>query len=194
MSQNRAAMKILPRLPILAFVALFTTLPLAANAATFTVTTNGYADNALLPSDMAFDKNDAGGKPCGGVNKAPGFAWTGAPDKTVSYAIMLVDPGGQAGAGVNHWIAYNIPASASGISAADIAASKYTTGRGTGDLVQYRGPCSPIGDAPHHYDLLLVALDAPPSFPAGLDKDGLLAAMKGHVLGVTTTMFRFQRT
>ncbi len=179
---------------VLAFAALFTSLPLAANAASFVVTTTGYADNALVPAEMNFDKNDAGGKPCGGVNKAPGWTWANAPEKTVSYAILVVDPGGQAGAGVNHWVLYNIPASATGISTAEIAASKYTTGKGTGDLVTYRGPCPPIGDAPHHYDMLLIALDAPPSFPAGLDKDGLVAAMKGHVLGVTTTTFRAQRT
>jgi hypothetical protein len=28
---------------------------------------------------------------------------------------------------------------------------------------------------------------------AGLDHDGVLAAIKGHILGTTTTVFRFQR-
>ena len=186
-------MKILSRMLVLAFAVLFTSVPLAASAAPFVVSTNGYADNSLLPAEMAFDKNDAGGKPCGGVNKGPGWTWSGASEKTVSYALLLVDPGGAGGAGVNHWVLYNIPASVTSISTADIAAAKYTPGKGTGDLVGYRGPCPGIGDAPHHYDLLVLALDAPPAFPAGLDKDGLIAAMKGHVLGVTTTTFRFQR-
>jgi Raf kinase inhibitor-like YbhB/YbcL family protein len=186
-------MKMTYRLLVVALAVLFTSLPLSANAAAFTITTNGFADNALLPADMGFDKNDAGGHSCGGVNKAPGWTWSNAPGKTASFAILIVDPGGQAGAGVNHWVEYNIPASATGISTADIAAVKYTNGTGTGDLATYRGPCPAVGDAPHHYDVLLIALDAPPTFAPGLDKDGLVALMKGHVLGVTTTTFRFAR-
>jgi hypothetical protein len=29
--------------------------------------------------------------------------------------------------------------------------------------------------------------------PAGLDHDGVVAAIKDHILGATTTVFRFQR-
>jgi hypothetical protein len=179
---------------ILAFALLFASLPVAANAAGFVISANGQTDNAMLPAAMGFDKMDSSGaRSCGGVNQAPGFSWANPPAKTTSYAILEVDPDGRAGLGVNHWVIYNIPGSASGISAADIAAGKYTPGRGTGDLVGYRGPCPPPGDAPHHYIVTLFALDAPPEFPTGLDHDGVVAAMKGHVLGATTTIMRFQR-
>jgi Raf kinase inhibitor-like YbhB/YbcL family protein len=182
------------RMLILAFTVLFASLPVAANAAGFTISANGEADNAMLPAAMGYDKTDSSGvRLCGGVNRAPGFSWANAPAKTVSYAILEVDPDGRGGLGVNHWVIYNIPGSASGISAAEIAAGKYTPGRGTGDLVGYRGPCPPPGDAPHHYIVQLFALDAPPDFPAGLDHDGVVAAMKGHTLGATTTIMRFQR-
>ncbi|HEV8022583.1 MAG TPA: YbhB/YbcL family Raf kinase inhibitor-like protein [Candidatus Lustribacter sp.] len=179
---------------ILALAVLFASLPVAANAAGFVISANGIADNTLLPADMAFDKMDASNvRTCGGTNRAPGFSWANPPDKTASYAILEVDPDGRAGLGVNHWVIYNIPVSASGISAAEIAAGKYTPGRGTGDLVGYRGPCPPPGDSPHHYIVTLYALDTPATLPAGLDHDGVVAAMKGHVLGATTTIFRFQR-
>ena len=180
------------RMLVLAFAVLFASLPVAANAAGFVISANGMADNAMLSKDMGFDKASSEGRPCGGVNRAPGFTWANPPDKTQSYAILEVDPDGRAGLGVNHWVIYNIPASATGINTAEIAAGKYTPGRGTGDLVGYRGPCPPLGDAPHHYIVTLFALDAPPAFPAGLDHDGVLAAMKGHVLGATTTIMRFQ--
>jgi hypothetical protein len=39
----------------------------------------------------------------------------------------------------------------------------------------------------------LFAVDAPTAFPAGLDHDGVVAAMKGHVLGATSAIFRLQR-
>jgi Raf kinase inhibitor-like YbhB/YbcL family protein len=181
------------RMLILAFTVLFASLPVAANAAGFVISANGQADNAMLPAAMGFDKQDASGKSCGGINQAPGFSWSNAPAKTTSYAILEVDPDGRGGLGVNHWVIYNIPGSATGISTADIAAGKYTPGRGTGDLVGYRGPCPPPGDAPHHYVVTLFALDSTPDFPAGLDHDGTMAAMKGHILAATTTVMRFQR-
>jgi Raf kinase inhibitor-like YbhB/YbcL family protein len=186
-------MQTIYRMLVLAFAVLFASLPVAANAAGFVISTNGEADNALLPAAMGFDKMGGDGKSCGGVNQAPGFSWANPPDKTQSYAILEVDPDGRGGLGVNHWVIYNIPASATGINTADIAAGRYTPGRGTGDLVGYRGPCPPTGDSPHHYIVQLFALDAPPAFPAGLDHDGVLAAMKGHILGATSTIMRFQR-
>jgi Raf kinase inhibitor-like YbhB/YbcL family protein len=181
---------------MLAAVAAFTLAgaPAVAGAAAFTVTANGFADNALLPADFGFDKMSSDNvHSCGGTNKAPGFTWTGTPANTQSFAILEVDPDGGRGAGINHWVIYNIPGSASSISTAEIASGKYTSGRGTGDLVGYRGPCPPSGDSPHHYILTVYALDAPPSMDAGLDRTGVVAAMKGHVLGATTTIFRFQR-
>jgi Raf kinase inhibitor-like YbhB/YbcL family protein len=179
---------------VLAFAVVFASLPLAASAAEFTLAANGMADDAMIPNEMGFNKTDAKGVSCGGVNRAPTLAWSNAPANTQSYAILEVDPGGASGAGVNHWVVYNIPASASGISSAEVAAGKYSPGRGAGDLVGYRGPCPPVGDAPHHYLFTLIALDLPPTLAAGLDHDGLLAAMKGHVLGTTTLVERYQRT
>lgn len=182
------------RLLIFAFAVLFTSLPVAASAAAFTLSADGMADNTLLPAAMGFDGKDASGAhSCGGVNRAPSLSWVNPPDKTQSYAILEVDPDGRAGLGVDHWVLYNIPGSAAGISSADITAGKYTTGRGTGDLTRYRGPCPPPGDAPHHYMFQLFALDTPPTMPAGLDHDGVVAAIKGHVLRATTTILRFER-
>jgi Raf kinase inhibitor-like YbhB/YbcL family protein len=181
------------RLLVLAFALLFASLPLTANAAGFALTAAGMADNALMSPDMGFNKSDAKGVSCGGVNKAPTLAWSSAPAGTQSYAILEVDPSGASGAGVNHWVIYNIPGSATGMSTVEIADGKYTPGRGTGDLVGYRGPCPPIGDLPHHYVFTLFALDAPPGMTAGLDHDGLLAAMKGHVLATTTFVARAER-
>jgi Raf kinase inhibitor-like YbhB/YbcL family protein len=186
-------MKTLVRSFIAAFVLLFASLPLAAGAAGFELTAAGMADDAQWPADMAFAGQDAGKNPCGGTNRAPTLSWSGAPAAAQSFAILEVDPQGQGGLGVNHWVLYNIAPSATGITSAEIAAGKYTPGRGTNDLVGYRGPCPPKGDTPHHYIFTLMALDLAPSLPAGLDHDGVLAAVKGHVLGTSTAVFRFAR-
>lgn len=105
---------------------------------------------------------------------------------------MMFDPDGRAGLGVSHWVLYNVPGTVNALSSAEIAAKKYTVGRGTGDLVGYRGPCPPHGDAPHHYILTIYALDLAPTLPSGLDRDGLFKAMAGHIKGATTTVMRFQ--
>jgi len=187
-------MKIAYRVLILALCVFFAGVPAIANAAGFAISTNGYADDAILPASDGYDKMSPDNVHlCGGTNHAPGFSWVNPPANTQSYAILVVDPDGREGLGVNHWVVYNIPGTANGVSTADIAGAKFTPGRGTGDYVGYRGPCPPIGDAPHHYIVTLFAIGTAPMLPAGLDHDGTLAAIKGHVLGATTTVFRFQR-
>lgn len=122
-------MKISHRLLVLAFALVFASAPLAANAAGFTVTSNGLADNAMMPDEMRGSAPDANKVSCGGTDKAPGVSWANPPAKTESYAILEVDPDGRAGLGVNHWVLYNIPVSATGINTADVAAGKYTQGK-----------------------------------------------------------------
>jgi Raf kinase inhibitor-like YbhB/YbcL family protein len=187
-------MKTASRLILLAAVVLFASLPLPAAGAGFLISINGFADDAMLPPADGFNQMSADHvHSCGGTNHAPGFVWTNPPAKTQSYAILEVDPDGRGGLGVDHWVVYNIPGSATTISSDDIAGGKFTPGRGTGDVVGYRGPCPPMGDAPHHYVLTLYALDIPPALPAGLDHEGVITAVKGHIVGATTAVFRFQR-
>jgi len=165
----------------------------AAYAAGFALSANGMTDNAMLTKDGAFDKTRASdGGACGGKNVPPGFSWINPPAGTQSYALLMFDPDGLGGKGVSHWVLYNIPGSVTSLSPADIDAKKYTPGRGTGDLVGYRGPCPPSGDAPHHYVLTLYATDLPPTLPAGLDRPGVFQAIDGHVKGATTTIMRYQ--
>lgn len=186
-------MKISYRLFVLAFALLFASLPLAASAAGFVISATGIAEDTILPADMGFSGPDGNKVSCGGTNRAPSLTWANAPAAAQSFAILEVDPQGQAGAGVNHWVLYNIPQSATGITTSEAAAGKYTPGRGTNDLVGYRGPCPPVGDTPHHYIFTILALNLAPSLPAGLDHDGVIAAIKGHVIGTASAAFRFQR-
>jgi Raf kinase inhibitor-like YbhB/YbcL family protein len=187
--------RMLHRAFALTLAAALAALPLVAQAQTtgFVISANGMADNALLTKEGGSDTMSSDGKrACGGLNRAPGFTWINPPAKTQSYAILEEDPDGRGGLGVHHWVHYNIPASVTAFSSADIAAKKYTPGMATGNIAGYRGPCPPLGDGPHHYIVTLYALDAPPAFPPGLDHDGVLAAMKGHILAATTTIMRFQ--
>jgi hypothetical protein len=55
----------------------------------------------------------------------------------------------------------------------------------------YDGPCPPGGT--HRYYFKLYALDAMLNLKAGLTKEDLLAAIKGHVLAEAQVMGKYKR-
>jgi Raf kinase inhibitor-like YbhB/YbcL family protein len=167
----------------LSIAALLTTaLPALAN---LTVSSSGFQDGVLASTDYGNNTNDSAGRPCGGQGISPALAWSGAPPNTQSYAITMYDPEGRGGLGVSHWVLYNIPASVTSLGRGEGAGpnAKYTPGKGQGDWIGYRGPCPGPGDAPHHYTIVVYALDLPPNLPPGLDRDGLFKAISGHTVG-----------
>jgi Raf kinase inhibitor-like YbhB/YbcL family protein len=113
--------------------------------------------------------------------------WSNAPAGTRSFAILMYDIDGQSGAGVSHWVAYNIAAGVTELAEGDgTAGRKFTGGRGTRGEANYLGPCPPRGDGPHHYTFTIIALDLEPTLAPGLTREAFLEAAKGHQLGATT--------
>jgi Raf kinase inhibitor-like YbhB/YbcL family protein len=179
------------RLAVIAAVALTSALPLAARADTFTVSSPAFTDNGLMSPRTANTRLAPDGQPCGGQNISPSISWSGAPAKTKSYAITLIDPDGHKGLGVVHWVAYNFPASQTSLPEGQPAAGG-TPGK-TSEASGYSGPCPPLGAAPHHYLIQVYALDASLALPPGLDRDALLKAIEPHIIGVTSYGARFGR-
>ena len=46
---------------------------------------------------------------CVGENISPPLAWSGVPEGTKSFALLLFDPEGRAAGGVSHMVVYGIP-------------------------------------------------------------------------------------
>jgi len=70
--------------------------------------------------------------PCPGKNISPELAWHNAPDGTKSFAILMYDVDGQYGAGVSHWVAYNIAPTTTELKEGDATAGTgFTGGAGT---------------------------------------------------------------
>jgi Raf kinase inhibitor-like YbhB/YbcL family protein len=103
------------------------------------------------------------------------------------------DPDAPVGTWV-HWVIYNIPASARGLSEAvstdsqlaDGSMQGTTSARSTG----YHGPCPPSGT--HRYFFKLYALDMMLSL-TNADKEKLLKAMEGHILAQAELMGTFSK-
>jgi Raf kinase inhibitor-like YbhB/YbcL family protein len=95
---------------------------------------------------------------------SPQLAWTNAPAGTKSFAILMYDVDGQFGAGVSHWVAYNIAPTVHELAEGDgTAGRKFTGGSGTRGNANYLGPCPPRGDGQHHYLITVIALDVDPA-------------------------------
>ncbi len=158
----------------------------AAQAADpFILTSSAFKDGTPLALKNA--GNNKANPNCVGENVSPPLAWANPPAGTKSYALLMVDPEGRNGAGVIHWLAYNIPASVTGFAEGETSkpSPKYTGGKGTAGQTVYQGPCTPPG-AYHHYTFTLVATDLEPgTLQPGLTRDELLKALEGHGKGAT---------
>ncbi|EGE58972.1 putative phosphatidylethanolamine-binding protein [Rhizobium etli CNPAF512] len=99
---------------------------------------------------------------CTGKNISPELTWSGAPEGTKSFAVMVYDPDAPTGSGWWHWSVFNIPADASKIATGASGDKKLPAGAVEGHTdfgtSGYGGACPPVGDAPHHYQFTVYAL------------------------------------
>jgi len=101
---------------------------------------------------------------CKGRNVSPALVWSGEPAGTQSFAVTMVDTDARNGAGWWHWSVFNIPASVHGLAAGagsegsgDLPAGA-VQGRTDYGFSHYGGPCPPVGDHAHHYEVTVYAL------------------------------------
>jgi len=151
---------------------LLATLCSAATAADpFTLTSTMFKDGTMVPQKITNK-----GANCSGENISPQLSWSNVPAGTKSLAIMLVDPEGAGGAGVNHWVAYGIDPSVTGLEEGEASkpSPKFVGGKGSGGKDIWQGPCAGPG-APHHYTFVLVATELEPKeLQPGLTRPELL--------------------
>jgi Raf kinase inhibitor-like YbhB/YbcL family protein len=119
---------------------------------------------------------------------SPRLEWPAVP-KAQSYAVITEDPDAHPIRPFVHWVAWNIPADQTALPEGLQEQPRLTEpegvlqGRTSRGSVGYFGPKPPVGDPPHHYHFQVFALDTKLDVPAGADRDQVLAAMQGHVLG-----------
>ena len=141
----------------------------------FLLTSTTFKDGQMMPRKVA-NSNPANPN-CVGENVSPQLSWTGVPEGTKSFAILMEDPEGRGGAGVHHWVAYGIAASVTSFAEGELSkvSDKYVGGKSTQGVAYYSGPCTPPG-TPHHYTFVIIATDLDPKeLPAGLTREELQA-------------------
>jgi phosphatidylethanolamine-binding protein (PEBP) family uncharacterized protein len=94
----------------------------------------------MLPKKFA--GANASNKNCDGQNISPALNWSHAPANTTSFAIIFQDTTGRAPLGVAHWLAYDIPATNTGLKEGEASApsSEFKGGKSTVNQQVYFGP------------------------------------------------------
>ena len=131
---------------------------------------------------------------CRGRNVSPALSWSGIPADAKSIALIMDDPDAPAGT-FDHWVVYNIPASAQGLPRAvpknETLSDGSRQGTASSGDVGYHSPCPPSGV--HRYYFRIYALDTKLDLPAGATRKQVDDDMKGHILAKGELMGRYGR-
>ena len=135
---------------------------------------------------------------CDGEDISPALEWSGVPEGTKSFALIVDDPDAPDPANPKmtwvHWVLYNIPTTVSslqeGVKENDLPEG---TLQGLNDWKKtgYGGPCPPIGK--HRYFHKLYALDIILPELKRPTKAKLEKAMEGHILFKAELIGLYQR-
>jgi Raf kinase inhibitor-like YbhB/YbcL family protein len=113
---------------------------------------------------------------CDGQDINPPLTIEGIPKEAKTLVLAVDDPDAPSGT-FDHWIVWNIPASASKIGENTVPG---TEGMNSARQQGYMGPCPPWGT--HRYFFKVYALDTELSLGASSRKKDVEKALQGHIL------------
>lgn len=146
-----------------------------------TITSGAFEPGKPIPKTYTGDGDD----------RSPPIAWNGVPAGAKELALICDDPDAPTPKPWVHWVIYKIPADTKSLEEGIPRKPQPPAPKGAlqgvnsfpSDNIGYRGPAPPKGHGVHHYHFRLFALDAALDLKPALDKDQVLAAMKGHIVG-----------
>lgn len=164
-----------------------------AGLAAFTLTSPAFNDGDLMPMRHAQAGRDV----------SPALAWSGVPDSTRSFVLIVHDLDAAIGDGTDdllHWMVWNIPGSARALPEGMPQGAMLEGGMRqiSASGPYYRGPAAASTGPIHHYVFELYALDAPITVaPTGMSpaatRAAVMAAMAGRVRGKGVLVGRYRR-
>jgi Raf kinase inhibitor-like YbhB/YbcL family protein len=136
---------------------------------------------------------------CDGDDISPPLQWSGTPERTRSFVLIIDDPDAPDPAAPKrvwvHWVLYNLPASLTDISE---GASARALGPGVRTALNdsgehgYGGPCPPVGRHRYFHKLFALDTELPDLGPRAKIVD-VEKAMAGHVLAEVALVGTYQR-
>ena len=156
-----------------------------ANVPKITLTCAVYLDGQAIPQRFTGE----------GADVSPALSWGAVPAGTRELALLMDDPDAPTSEPWVHWVMYKIPPETRGLpedagSAVPAAGIEGMTSFGK---ARYNGPMPPRGHGVHHYHLRVYALNQAVALGPGATKALLLAAIKGHVLGIGELVGTYER-
>lgn len=185
-------MKVLSTLASIVAGGFLVALPLSAQqpaaAPAMVLTVEGFADGGDIP--VKFSQAAPGVAP--GEGLSPAMRWTNVPAGTQSFVLNMRDldvARNRTTEDQAHWIVWNIPATATGLSEGQPKGAQLPDGswQHSATGLMYRGPGAGANGPRHHYMFEIYALDVKLNVTPGADafesRAKVFQAMQGHVLG-----------
>ena len=152
--------------------------PTSTATATLILSSLAFGDRELMPRKFS----------CDGSEVSPPLSWSGAPDGTRSFALIVEDP--DAG-GFVHWVVAGIPGESERLDEGASGSDGLVEGRNSFGKTGWGGPCPPSGE--HRYVFTLYALSQAPPVQKRFDAAALRDAMGGNVLAAGELIGRYSR-
>lgn len=130
---------------------------------------------------------------CDAEGRSPHLGWSGAPDGTRSFVLIVDDPDAPGGT-FSHWGLFDIPATVTELDEGrpDTAEAKQATN--DFERIGWGGPCPPPGHGRHHYHFRLMALDVEHlNVPQGTHCKDVERAAVSHVLARAELIGTYER-
>lgn len=144
------------------------------------LTSSAFADGERIPSRFT----------CDGAGVSPPLEWSGAPDGTRSFALLVEDPDAPNGT-FAHWILWDIPPDTTSLLEDGMPPEGTRVAPNDYGGSTWGGPCPPYGT--HRYFFNLFALDTTLGHIESPTRLALEDAIAGHVLERATLLAKYQR-
>lgn len=150
-----------------------------------TISSPAFTEGATVPRKYTRD----------GENQLPPLTWTGAPENTRSFALVVEDPDAPSGT-FRHFAVYNIPANQDHLPESIDGGTDHALRYGRNDFgnAGYDGPAPPKGHGVHHYHFRLTALDVPTlAIPADFDAEAVWREARKHAIEEADLVGTYER-
>jgi Raf kinase inhibitor-like YbhB/YbcL family protein len=136
----------------------------------------------------------------GGDDESPQLTWSDFPEGTRSFAVTVYDPDAPTASGFWHWAVFNLPVSTTSLPAgagtqdSGLLPEGAVTLRNDGGFAGFVGAAPPPGHGPHHYHVVVHAVDVETlDIPAGASPAYLGFNLFSHSIGRARIIGTFEQ-